>query len=312
MTPRDGDSWRAWLKAPLPKGAKRRTTNSAGAAPRAHVAGEGKGLGENTIRRWCGRAKQFFRAAIRARLIADNPFADQKVAVQANKARLFFITREVAEKVLETCFKLPNGNPRPNAVQWRLVFALARYGGLRCPSEFLPLRWGDVNWELGRIRVRSPKTEHHDGHGERWVPLFPELRPFLTAAYAAACIAAGLPDQTTGTGLQEGGEFVPAIMHTKAVVTICGEAGANLRTHFQRIIEQAGVTPWPKLFQNLRSTRETELAESFPLHVVTAWLGNSQPVALKQYLQVTDEHFARALEPAEDDAEALQKPLQSW
>jgi hypothetical protein len=32
-------------------------------------------------------------------------------------------------------------------------------------------------------------------------------------------------------------------------------------------------------FQNLRSTRETELAEAYPIHVVIAWLGNSDNVA---------------------------------
>ena len=52
--------------------------------------------------------------------------------------------------------------------------------------------------------------------------------------------------------------------------------------------------PWPKLFQNLRSTRETELANEFPLQAVTAWMGNSQLVAAKHYLQVTDQHFSAA------------------
>jgi len=37
---------------------------------------------------------------------------------------------------------------------------------------------------------------------------------------------------------------------------------------------------------------------------VTAWLGNSEPVAAKHYLQVTDEHFRRA-------ANALQKGRES-
>ena len=50
--------------------------------------------------------------------------------------------------------------------------------------------------------------------------------------------------------------------------------------------------------QNLRSTRETELAEEHPIHVVCKWLGNSQPVAAKHYLQVTDEHFEKAVELA--------------
>jgi len=71
-------------------------------------------------------------------------------------------------------------------------------------------------------------------------------------------------------------------------------AGMNLRTNFQRIIAKAGLEPWPKLFQNLRATRQTELCEHWPEHVVCAWIGNSQQVARKHYLQVTDEHFERA------------------
>ena len=39
--------------------------------------------------------------------------------------------------------------------------ALSRYGGLRCPSEHLALKWSDVDWDKSRIRVPSPKTEHH-------------------------------------------------------------------------------------------------------------------------------------------------------
>lgn len=57
--------------------------------------------------------------------------------------------------------------------------------------------------------------------------------------------------------------------------------------------------------QNLRSTRETELAETFPIHVVTRWIGNTVPVAAKHYLQLTDEHFDRAV-----GAVAVQNPVQ--
>jgi len=59
-------------------------------------------------------------------------------------------------------------------------------------------------------------------------------------------------------------------------------------------IERANVTPWPKLFVNLRSTRETELLEQYPIHVMTYWLSNSIQIAKDHYLQVTNEHFARA------------------
>ncbi|MHC4993858.1 MAG: hypothetical protein ACYTGQ_02285 [Planctomycetota bacterium] len=85
------------------------------------------------------------------------------------------------------------------------------------------------------------------------------------------------------------------------------DSTTNLRTQFNRIIQKAGYEPWPKLFQNLHSSRETELAESFPLHVVTAWIGNSELVAAKHYLQVTDEHFLRATakEAAQNAAQKL-------
>lgn len=39
---------------------------------------------------------------------------------------------------------------------------------------------------------------------------------------------------------------------------------------------------------------ETDLFEGFPAHVVIAWLVNSEWVALKNYLQVTDHHLAAA------------------
>jgi len=110
-----------------------------------------QGLSDNTVRRRCSLAKQFFRSALRDKLIQDNPFVDLKSCVLANRKRDYFVTCEEAEKVLDSC---------PDA-QWRLIFALSRYGGLRCPSEHLALRWGDIDWERGRMVVTSPKTEHH-------------------------------------------------------------------------------------------------------------------------------------------------------
>ena len=62
----------------------------------------------------------------------------------------------------------------------------------------------------------------------------------------------------------------------------------------QKIIRQAGLEPWPKLFHNLRASRQTELTERFPEHVVCEWIGNSQVVAREHYLRVRDEEFARA------------------
>jgi len=207
-----------------------------------------------------GRAKQIFRFACRKRIIRDNPFAEIKCNVQGNKARQFFIDRDTAAKVTAAC---------PDA-EWRIIFALARFGGLRTPSETLSLTWADIDFEKARINVRSPKTEHIEGKESRMIPMFPELHGPLLEAY---------------TNAQPGEQFV---------VTRYRSTNMNLRTHFQRIITRAGLTAWPKLFHNLRSSRQTELAKVFPAHVVCAWMGNTQAVAQAHYLQVTDADFASA------------------
>ena len=36
--------------------------------------------------------------------------------------------------------------------------------------------------------------------------------------------------------------------------------------------------------------------ETYPVHVVTAWLGNTASVAAKHYLQTTEEHFDKAVQ----------------
>lgn len=103
------------------------------------------------------------------------------------------------------------------------------------------------------------------------MPIFPELRPYLNLTFERAA---------------ERAEFV---------IERWRSADKNLRTHLKGIIRRAGLGPWPKLFHNLRATRQTELEESFPSHVVCAWIGNSERVAREHYLQVTDEHFKKAV-----------------
>jgi hypothetical protein len=80
----------------------------------------------------------------------------------------------------------------------------------------------------------------------------------------------------------------------RAGVTRYRATKTNLRRQLERIVKRAGLEPWPKLWHNLRASRQTELAERYPIHVVCAWIGNSRAVAQEHYLQVTDTHFANA------------------
>lgn len=229
-------------------------------------------LADNTIRRRCGIAKQLFRRGIRKHLIPSNPFAELKCTVGGNEERKYFVTRQQTAAVLEHC---------PDR-EWKLLFALSRFGGLRCPSEHLALRWQDIDWERNRFTVHSPKTEHHESKGIRVVPIFPELLPFLQDCFDHAA---------------DGAEFV---------ITRYRDTNQNLRTQLNRIIKRAKLVPWPKLFHNLRASRETELTREHPIHVVCKWIGHGRLIAQEHYLQVTDEDFEAAVKRNPKRYEAVQ------
>lgn len=214
-----------------------------------------------TISRTVLYARQMFRWAIRRGLANHNPFSELRAGSQVNTARQAFIDRETISKVIEAA---------PDA-EWRALIVLSRFGGLRVPSEALALRWADVDWANNRLRVRSSKTEHHEGKGDRVVPLFPEVRDALLALFDAA------PDGA------------------EAVIERYRE-GTNLNPQLRRIIKLAGFEPWERTWHNLRASRQTELATMYPLHTVCAWIGNTKAIAAGHYLQVTDADWSRATE----------------
>ncbi len=157
----------------------------------------------------------------------------------------------------------PNGGQNAAAAQvlvacpdddWKVIFALARFAGMRTPSEVLSLKWEDIDWMKGRIRIDWPKT------GLRYCPLFGELRPILKAAQRNKDIG------------------------TARIVAQYHGSERNLRTRLIRIIKNDGLKPWPKLFVHLRASRRTELQELFPDHVINSWLVHRSQIAEKHYL----------------------------
>jgi integrase len=226
-------------------------------------------LARATVSGHTKKAKQFFRDAVLRKSLDQNPFDGLKCGSQKNQSRQFFITREMASRVMDAC---------PNA-EWRLVFALSRLAGLRVPSELYLLKWSDIDFDRGRMIINSPKTAHHEGRATRTIPLFKALRPYLMEAFEAA------PDG--------------------AVHVIHKLRTGNLRTTANKIIKRAGLEPWPRTFQNLRASRETELAAEYPLHVVCDWIGNSRMVAQDHYLQITDANFTKAIGDVEQSSSPI-------
>lgn len=219
---------------------------------RRHLASK---LSQATVSMHVVRARMMFADAVDRNLIPSNPFDKLYAGPQNNDARKVYVDKATVAKVIDAC----------PSIDWRLLFALARYAGLRTPSESYRLRWSDVLWDQRRMIVHASKTEHHEGKDKRIVPITPDLYPLLQEAFDAA---------------PEGSEFV-----------VGGRRPGNPNTTAGKIIARAGLTPWAKPFQNLRASCQTDWCERLPVATVCAMIGNSEVVAQRHYLMPKDEHY---------------------
>jgi integrase len=251
---------RIWLVRFLGEDRRLDTVTSADAdAYKAHMIETG--LAKATIAKRLRYARHYFGVAIRRGLVKANPFGHLSVQVKGDPSRRVLIPGDVVKKVMDVV-------PDP---QWTLLIALARWGGLRIPSEALALTWRDVDFAGRRFIVRSPKTEHHADGGIRMVPMFPELAALFQAVFDAA---------------EDGAVYV--------IARYC-DPTQNLRTQLRRYAAHTGVVLPCKPWQNCRVSRATEMADQFPSHVCAAWLGHTEKIADAFYRQVTDDHFAKAI-----------------
>ncbi|MCL2648891.1 MAG: site-specific integrase [Phycisphaerales bacterium] len=237
ITEKDADAWRRWLV-------------------------DDEKLAPATVARRVKAARTLFTKAKKWKVAEENPFAELKAGSQVNDTRKRFIPAADIDKVIDQCPDL----------EWRVIVALSRYGGLRTPSETFALRWEDINWEDGKILIHSPKMEHRENFATRIIPLFEEIEPHLLSLFNEA---------------EEGSEYV--ISRNRLI-------SKNLRTRFEKIIKRAGLVAWPKLFHNLRASRETELMKDYDLKTVCQWIGNSPEIAARHYAmsQDLDADFQRA------------------
>jgi integrase len=224
----------------------------------------------NSLRGACA----VFNWAVNQGVIEANPFKGIKRGANNNPERMFYVSMDWYRKLLEAC----------PSQSWRTLLALCRIGGLRNPSETSRLTWDKVNWETGAILIESPKTEHHAGKESRVIPMFPELLEELKWQRELT---------------EEGG--------SPYVIPNIRWENTSLARNLKRIIFSAGLPRWERLWQNLRESRANELWTEYPRHVAAAWMGHSERVAMKHYLQVTDEQFQKALRGAGEPAKKIEE-----
>lgn len=222
-------------------------------------------LGKATVAKYTNCVRGAFNRAVRWKLIDTSPFAQLKSGAQTNPSRQAYVSVEVFNSILAT-----EDDPK-----WIAVYSLLRFAGLRCPSEVQALRWSDLDLRPDKmaLRVRSRKTEHHEGREQRTVPIFPELQPMLFD-YVRSCKA-------------QQGPLFPSL-----------PSSVNLRNRFQRMMAKAGVAPWPRLFQNLRASFATDLVEHVPSHMAAAWCGHTVAIQQSAYMIQRDTHFKSAVRGA--------------
>ena len=175
-----------------------------------------------------------------------------------------FVTMAEYHRLLDAC----------PCQDWRVILALVRIGGLRCPSEVVRLRWKDVNWEHNKFYVRSPKTEHHAGKEGRWVPIFDGLKEELETLFFSS--------------ESEGREFV---------INRYRQPEQNLRTTFDKILKRAGLPDFPRPFDNMRMTRANEVYNRWGAFKESQWIGHSGRVRMDHYLMLTDDDYMNVSEP---------------
>jgi integrase len=147
--------------------------------------------------------------------------------------------------------------------RFRNALVLYRYGGLRRSEAFL-IRWDMIDYSKGTLKVLSPKTKK-SGKSQRTVPLFPEIRDKLRK-----------------------------IPNSKDNLVVSDLICHNFQYQFKTLLQRNGFDVWPRLFQNLRSSRAIEINERFGPIAESEWLGHTQEVAKNHYLSVSKDLFASA------------------
>ena len=201
---------------------------------------------QRTLNRY---AKQLFAYAVDHTWVPANPFRKLRSTALAASVR-HYVTETDTVKLLAACPSHP----------WKVLVGLARYAGLRVPSEAFSLTWNHFDWETRCISIAEQKTS------ARVCPILPELYPILRKAF----------DEKTDDNVLK-------------------LSYSNIRRKFPGIIAKAKLQPWEDMFQTLRRSCETHMiAIGHPHHVVSEWIGHSVQVSRDHYLMVISADFERA------------------
>ena len=231
-------------------------------------------IAEATAAGYIRDVKSVFKWAKETDVITFNPFDNVKRGSFVNRERDHYITIDELRKLLDACETLKD------AQSWRVLLLLYRMQGLR-KEEPRFLKWENVDLDKGVIVITSPKTERYKGKETREAPLFDDVADALKK----------LRDEQ-----RQRGELSAFVLPSMP---------ADLRSVVEKLVAQAGVKQWGKLFQNLRASAATDIEHNAGAFRESRWVGHSAVVAAQHYLQITDDDIraARSWRPLSDQTQ---------
>ncbi len=217
-------------------------------------------LGNNTIAKRISVIRQMFNRGIDLDLLTKNPFKAKRTT--QTPAKKSYVEWSTITKVIEHC---------PSA-EWKLLFAMSRSIPIRLPSEIRELKWTDVDFEGGKILIRSPKTAGA-GKDSRLVPVMAKFRDYLLQLRSESDVG--------------GAVYVFRTLRTHT----------NLSTTARKFVAKAGLKAWDKFWNTLRASALTDLLDSHGIRLGCMFAGNSPAIAMRNYALVRSEDFVMDVGP---------------
>ncbi len=228
-------------------------------------------ISDQTVVGYLHRLNTFFRWGVERGALESNPLDGLSKRKWRGKDDVPYIGKNTIKTVFEVCDTMDAG------LEYKLLFALARFQGLRIPSEAAPLKWSDLKG--GRLHITSPKTEHV-GKSSRNMPIQPET-------------------------LEIWNELRAQSPHDQVFVFRALLPKLQKKTHAKALkdaLERFGVPIWNDFFHALRKNLLSDAAATgVDVTTICRWTGNTPPVAAEHYLRETAATVKRITIGDDDD-----------
>ncbi len=220
------------------------------------------GHAKATVSKTNGDLSQVGNWAVGMGFIEFNPFSALPTPKAVNKDRNVDVPAETIIECIKVC-----GDP-----DLRIILALARFAGLRIPSELSQLNW--THYDVSENTLSALNNNKQGEDHRKTIPVWPILEKYLQEHW------------------EETAEKSESIV-TQETLRV---TAAAIRGRAERVIKKAGFQLWPRLFQNLRSSFENDLKRSgIPLADVAEMLGHSEKVQAESYLKLSKKDIDQAL-----------------